>query len=145
MNLYLQRSPSAEGATIGTLSVEWVYECDTLEDVIREIPGESVAKWKIPGKTAIPAGKFRVALVNSPRFGPDTMSLIDVPGFTLVRIHAGNTASDTDGCILVGRASGNTLVGSGPALVKLKAKVQAAILTRREEVWLTVKNPKDSR
>jgi len=75
--------------------------CRTLEDAVREVPGEPVWRWKVPGETAIPAGTYRLALVDSPRFGPGTIAVLGVPGFSAVRIHGGNTVDDTEGCILV--------------------------------------------
>ncbi|WP_223688366.1 DUF5675 family protein, partial [Streptococcus pneumoniae] len=50
----------------------------------------------------MPSGRYRVTLDTSPRFGPETLTINDVPGFTGVRIHGGNDADDTEGCIIVG-------------------------------------------
>lgn len=135
MELELNRSPTANEATIGRLFVDTKLECDTLEDAIRHI--------KIPGRTCIPAGRYRVTLENSQKFGPDTITINDVPGYSFIRMHAGNEVDDTDGCPLVGKAAGSKLLGgtSGPALRRLKAKIQAATLTRGEECWITVRNP----
>lgn len=142
MMLILERRYAKDNATIGALFVGGEYQCDTLEDAVREVPGEPVRKWKIPGNTAIPSGKYFIEIVNSPRFGPDTLSLIDVPGFSAIRIHAGNSIADTDGCILVGKAAGGVILGgtSKPALKALKALIMAAILTRGEQVWIEIKN-----
>ena len=98
-NLELVREPSAHGCTIGKLYLNGQYFCYTLEDVVRPA-GEYVA-----GKTAIAAGTYAVALTVSKRFRK-LMPLLS--GGTVtgrgVRLHAGNTAADTLGCILVGLA-----------------------------------------
>lgn len=80
--------------TIGKLYIDGQYFCDTLEDTIR--------KEKIAGKTAIPAGKYKVKKTYSPRFKKQLPEILNVPNFFGVRIHAGNTAKDTEGCILLG-------------------------------------------
>lgn len=82
--------------TIGKMYINNEYFCDTLEDVVR---AEGV---KIAGKTAIPAGTYKLRKTYSPRFNKILPLIQDVPGFEGVRIHAGNTAADTEGCILVG-------------------------------------------
>ena len=147
IELLLQRRPSVEDTTLGVLYRGTTFECYTLEDVIREIPGQPVDTWKVRGKTAIPAGRYRIGLVTSPRFGPQTMTLLGVPGFDLIRIHAGNDDADTEGCLLVGRAvhedptgDGGNLVESRAALAALKEKVVAAI-AKGDAVWITVRNP----
>lgn len=143
MRLVLTRSPSVNNATVGTLYIDGGLACHTLEDQIREIPGVPVADWKIPHVTAIPAGEYIVFLENSGKFGPDTLTLKDVPGFTYIRMHAGNSSTDTDGCILLGmRATEWSLVGgtSRPAVEMVKAEVRAAI-DRGEVVHIEVRNP----
>lgn len=82
--------------TIGKLYIDDNYFCDTLEDTVRP-KGE-----KIYGKTAIPAGKYKVKKTYSPRFKKQLPEILNVPNFAGVRIHAGNTAKDTEGCILLG-------------------------------------------
>ena len=95
MKLVLQRGPSTAHSTPGELSVDGVFECYTLEDVVRPV--------KIAHETAIPAGVYKVIIDMSQRFQRLMPHVLDVPGFTGIRIHAGNTDKDTEGCILVGR------------------------------------------
>lgn len=97
---------------------------------MREVPGVPVSEWKIKGATAIPAGTYEIELRQSARFGPDTMTLLDVPGYQYIRIHAGNTSADTEGCLLPGIRNSLVTVGhSRNNLAKLKAIVVPAIRT----------------
>lgn len=143
MKLTLNRRPSLGGATIGELLENGTRICFTLEDEIREIPGLPVGNWKVKGATAIPAGEYRVTLEDSPRFGPDTLTINSVPGFTGVRMHGGNTAADTEGCPLLGlRVTATSIEGgsSRPAVSLVTQRVRAA-LASGEQVWIDINNP----
>jgi hypothetical protein len=123
VKLDLRRVVLTDEATVGDLSVDGVFECFTLEDRVRA-PGV-----KVPGKTAIPAGRYEVKITWSPRFRVDMPLLLDVPGFQGVRIHPGNTAEDTEGCILVGKTRmpyGDALAESRKAYASLFRKLKAA-------------------
>lgn len=104
MELEVKRVALREGYTIGRLYVDGVYWCDTLEDRVRDLEREA----KVPGQTAIPAGRYAVVVNRSPKFGRLLPRLVGVPGFEGVLIHRGNTAADTAGCILPGE---NRVVG----------------------------------
>lgn len=107
--------------TIGRLYIDGAYFCDTLEDTDRGLK-QSMPLWeieqkKVYGQTAIPTGKYDLLMTYSPKFATKSWAkpyngrlplVNNVQGFSGVRIHPGNTASDTLGCILVGR---NTVVG----------------------------------
>lgn len=96
MKVTVKRTFKGPEYTIGKLYLDGHYLCDTLEDTVRP------AGIKIAGKTAIPAGTYKCKKTWSPRFQTVLPELYNVPGFSGVRIHTGNTAKDTEGCILVG-------------------------------------------
>lgn len=98
-DILLHRRYFYEDYTGGDLYLDGRFFCNTLEDMVRtEGP-------KVPGQTAIPSGHYHVALSVSRRFGKLMPEILDVPGFAGIRIHAGNTAAGTAGCILVGVAN----------------------------------------
>lgn len=116
MELLVKRRYKGSAYTIGSLYVNGVYECDTLEDPDRgltsEMSLEEIKSKKIYSNTAIPTGKYSVSMsVVSPRFKDRSWAkpysgkiprLLDVKGYEGVLIHVGNKATDTSGCILVG-------------------------------------------
>lgn len=122
MKLTLKRIAKKSSYTIGKLYIDGVYECDTLEDTDRgltqDMPLSEIKKTKIKGVTAIPSGTYDITLnVVSPKFskrsqyksiGGKLPRLLNVPGYEGVLIHIGNTAQDSEGCILVGQ---NSVVG----------------------------------
>jgi hypothetical protein len=97
MRLELQRKWFTEQSTIGELYIEGVRQCFVLEDRFR-LPWDA----KVYGRTCIPCGTFPVAITHSPRFGIEMPLLLNVPGFSGVRIHTGNSPADTEGCLLPG-------------------------------------------
>ncbi len=142
MRVLLSREPSTRAATIGPLAVdgEQGRRCFTLEDVVRERPGIEVAAWKIAGKTAIPSGVYQIGVTYSQRFGGALPLLLGVPGFEGVWIHSGNTAADTEGCILVGLHRSIDVVQESRAAFELVyGRVQSA-LSAGEEVWIEIRN-----
>jgi hypothetical protein len=103
MELKLVRDEFTDQSTSGKLYVDGTFQCFCLEDPIRE--------HKVAGDTAIPYGKYAVIVSWSNRFHRLMPLLVDVPGFSGIRIHSGNTSADTEGCILVGRTRAPNWVG----------------------------------
>ena len=98
MKLELNRIAKEPLYTIGRLFVDGKYFSDTLEDRCRDLDkGE-----KVMNETAIPAGTYEVIVNVSVKFKRKLPLLLNVPHFTGIRIHRGNTDKDTSGCILVG-------------------------------------------
>ena len=134
MKLILTRHARHADYTIGRLEDEnGMKISDTLEPTWRDYKG---GEMKIPKKSAIPEGSYRVVVTKSQRFQKYLPLLVGVPGFEGVRIHAGNTSRDTEGCILVGQ---NLQVGkvlwSRITLSKLMK-----IIENEKEIYLTIKN-----
>ena len=125
MDLQLTRKWFTDRSTVGELAIDGIFECFTLEDVVRE--GDIVVV-KVSGQTAIPADRYQVVITPSPRFQRDLPLLLQVPDFDGIRIHAGNTDQDTEGCILVGCERGDDVIGrSRDALEAFLPKLRAGL------------------
>lgn len=128
MNVNVKRIWIDITSTISEVEVDGERICYGLEDCIREIDGQPVESWKVNGETAIPYGTYQLEITRSTRWKKDMLQVMDVPGFSGIRIHAGNTPHDTEGCLLVGDTHGTDIIGnSRSALVKLFGTVQAAL------------------
>jgi len=115
--------------TIGELYIDGVYFCYTLEDAIRDK--------KIPNETAIPCGRYEVITNYSVRFKRVMPLILNVPGFTGVRIHAGNTKADTSGCILLGNTKGEDFIGgSRHAMKAFMSRLQEGL--KSGKVFITI-------
>jgi hypothetical protein len=133
MEILVARRTPADGCTIGQMFVAGRWQAWTMEDTVRAGP-------KVPGETAIPAGRYRVSLFRSPHFGWFVPLLHDVPGFSMVEIHPGNTSRDTAGCILVGFGlHGVALTNSRLAFDALVSMIAAAV-ERHEDVSIQIVN-----
>lgn len=146
MKIELKRIARKETYTVGRLSIDGRYVCDTLEDKDRDQNRNGCfdgAEKKVYAQTAIPNGTYRVTLEHSPKFSPryggrKVPYLHDVPHFEGILIHTGNTADDSAGCILVGTNSATGRVsGSLMAFNKLLPILEQAT-ARKEEITITV-------
>ena len=105
MKLTLKRIALRPTYTIGKLYIDDVYFCDTIEDTVRDINKNGKfdnGEKKVHSKTAIPYGNYEIKWTYSPRFKKYTPQLMNVPSFEGIRIHAGNTSADTEGCLILG-------------------------------------------
>lgn len=105
MVLTIERKWMKDTYTIGWMYVNGQFFCDTLEDKVEDANRNGRfdgAEKKTPGRTAIPFGTYKVVYNWSNKFGKNLPLLIDVPHFSGIRIHPGNSEEDTSGCILVG-------------------------------------------
>lgn len=126
MKLELNRIAEKPLYTIGRLFVDGKYFCDTLEDRCRDLDKEE----KVMHETAIPAGVYEVIVNVSVKFKRKLPLLLNVPYFTGIRIHRGNTDKDTSGCILVGenKQPGRVINSTGYEL-RLTELIEIAMLS----------------
>lgn len=138
MILILDRVWCTEKSTIGQLYIDGWNECLILEDYDRLKKNRR----KVYGETAIPRGTYEIRLNYSRKFKRILPLLSNVPGFSGIRIHAGNTARDTEGCLLPGVTRGTNSVGqSKRAFKKLYKKLERAksdnkkIIIKIDPLW----------
>jgi hypothetical protein len=148
--LTLKRTIFSDLSTIGELSIDGKFECFILEDRDRGLDSsqtlDEIKSVKITAQTAIPTGKYSVIYTMSRRFGRMLPLLANVPGYDGIRIHAGNSPVDTEGCLLPGkRAEKDFVTDSRLAFNLLLDKITLPMLdrslvievTRDEERWKT--------
>ena len=134
MKLILTRIARKAEYTIGRLEDENGKKlCDTLEPIWRNYDGGEL---KIPKKSAIPEGTYRVVTTYSLRFRKYLPLLVGVSGFEGVRIHSGNTSRDTEGCILVGH---NLQVGK-VLWSRITLEKLMKLIENEKEIFLIIKN-----
>ena len=136
MKIEVNRIFKASNYTIGELSVNNNYVCDTLEDKVR-VDGE-----KVYAETAIPTGTYTLVLAYSNRFKKVMPEILNVPNFSGIRIHCGNSSKDTEGCLLVGKWDGKTenwISDSKNSYNKLYPLLEEAF-NKKENITITIKD-----
>nr|DAK44363.1 MAG TPA: hypothetical protein [Caudoviricetes sp.] len=142
MEIQVNRIARKDGYTIGRMSLNGVYFCDTLEDTDRGLKdtmqvNEILAK-KVKGQTAIPTGKYDVILTFSPRFKRVLPLLLNVPGYQYIRVHHGNLPSSTDGCLLVGENKIKGQVINSRATLEKLMSILLKCEWRKEKVTILI-------
>ena len=153
MELTINRIAPRETYTLGKLYVDGKYFCDTVEDKVRDLNKDGdlldVGECKIASKTAIPYGRYEITMkVKSPKFsqraaynwcGGYLPRLLNVKHFDGILIHAGNSADDSAGCIIVGK---NKVVGRVVESMDTLKKLYDVLITasnRGEKIWISIK------
>lgn len=142
MEIRVKRIARKDGYTIGQMSLNNEYFCDTLEDTDRGLKStmsvEEILSKKHKGITAIPTGKYDVILTFSPKFKRVLPLLLNVPGYQYIRVHHGNLPSSTDGCLLVGENKiKGQIINSRATLEKLMS-VLLECEKRKEKVTILI-------
>lgn len=107
MRLTLVRIANRPTYCIGKLYIDGVWFSDVIEDTDRglddKMDEKEILKRKIKGETAIPTGIYPIQITYSPKYKKMMPLLLNVKGYSGIRIHSGNTAKDTEGCLIVGK------------------------------------------
>jgi len=128
--LELFRSVYTDTTTIGRLFLDGEFFGWTLEDAVRP------PNIKIQGKTAIPEGTYKVVLSMSNRFKKVLPEILSVPHFSGIRFHGGNTAKDTEGCVLI---AGSMDLSKESISGSLSDKL-VEVLTGEELIYISIVN-----
>lgn len=144
INLFLDRFAKKEKYTIGKLFVDQNKFCDTIEDKVRVLGPNG--EGKIWGKTAIPAGKYKVTIAPTTiklwpeyikRFGNVLPLLHNVPFFSSIRLHHGTTEENSEGCPIVGK---NKEIGKVlESRNTLFALMEILTAPDVKEIWIEIK------
>lgn len=140
MEIVVHRKTRTKTSTISDVLIDGVFYCFGLEDtdrgLLKSMPIEEIRQKKVFAQTAIPAGRYELIINYSNRFKQYMPLLLGVPGFEGVRIHPGNNALHTEGCLLLGQTVSENFVGNSRAayrsfLPKLRAveKAQKIFIT----------------
>lgn len=151
MELKLVRKYLKEDYTIGHLYIDGKYFCDTIEDKVRDYNKDGdlndTNEQKVYSKTAIPYGRYEVTTdIISPKYsrissyiwcGGYLPRLLNVPHFEGILIHAGNTASDSAGCLIVGdNKMKGRVINSMATLRRLYTELK--FVPKGQKIWITI-------
>ena len=130
------RPASGEAYTLGRVYYNGVFFCFSCEDEDRKLESGGV---KVKTKTAIPRGVYDLTVSFSHRFQKELPEVLSVPQFQGIRIHGGNKAEDSEGCILTGQVRTST----GIAKCADTVARMIAMINQTEDLggtcWLEVK------
>jgi len=142
MEILVNRRKKTKLSTISDVTIDGVFFCFGLEDVDRGLKQSDdidvIKTKKVFAQTAIPAGRYEIIINFSNRFQQYMPLLLNVPGFEGVRIHPGNKAANTEGCLLLGQTVGADFVGNSRlAYRSFLPKLRA--VEKKEKIFITFK------
>jgi hypothetical protein len=136
MELKLIRSVFNSDCTLGKLYLDGVFYAFTCEDTVRNLLPDGSGK--VQNKTAIDFGRYEVVLTFSNHFQKYLPLLLNVKFFEGIRIHGGNTAADSEGCILIG-AEGDMqtkIWNCASKVANLVATLKG--IEKKQKMWITI-------
>ncbi len=143
MEIQIERVWKKQGYTIGRAYIDGKFFSNTIEDEDRGLRDDMktriVCYYKIPGRTAIPTGRYRVTVTWSPRFKRKMPLVNNVKGFDGIRLHSANTAEQLEGCIAFGKNTQVGMVTESRATHDRLERLITEATERKEEVWLTIR------
>lgn len=142
MELLVKRINFTEDYTEGKLYINGTYICDTLEDKDRGLDNsmgvDDILQKKVYGKTAIPTGKYHIIIDYSNKFKKNLIHLLDVKGFDGIRIHSLNEASQSLGCIGVGKKTSDGWISESRKTYAIVHNIVEEALKKNENVFITI-------
>lgn len=142
MRIELKRIARKDSYTIGKLYIDGKYQCDTVEDKDRGLKQGmhegTLRKMKVYGKTAIPVGSYTVKWTYSNTFKKYLPELENVPVFIGIRMHSGNDANDSLGCIILGENKKVGMVINSRAICNRVLPLIEAACKRGEQVYIVI-------
>lgn len=146
VELHQVRKYFSETSTISELFYDGRFVCFLLEDKDRGLQSDwdlaRIKAEKVYGKTAIPTGEYSIQITYSPKYKKDMPQVMNVKGFEGIRIHSGNVADHSEGCLLPGLTMKQDFVGnSREAVAKLYTIIKTNLDAKREvRLKITRKN-----
>ena len=139
MEAVLERAWKRDTYTIGKFLINGQRFSESIEDTDRGLTQnmdlKEIQRIKVFGQTAIPTGTYTIKMTYSPKYKRQMPEVLNVPGYSGIRIHSGNTADDTEGCIVLGR---NTKVGMVTESRKTCKEFERLLVAAGGECKLTI-------
>lgn len=148
MDLLISRREFSDRSTIGDFSINGKFQCYVLEPVDRGLHAgmslEEIKKIKIPERTAIPYGRYKVIMAWSGNFKMFVPLYLAIPGFDSVEFHIGCKPSDTHACTLPGLSKQRDMVLNSTKAFNLVVPQINSAFERGEEIWITIEKAKEN-
>lgn len=142
MDVLVIRQNFTDEYTEGRLYINGKYICDTLEDCDRNLDSsmseDEIINKKIYGKTAIPTGRYKVIIDYSNKFKKNLIHILEVKCFDGIRCHSLNEASQSLGCIGVGKKTSNGWISESRKTYSIIHKIVSDAIDSGENVYITI-------